>query len=229
MSSGSFNGPPNVVNGILYAAGSTEIAAVNATNGHILWQYTTDMTHVSPTVAPDGVYTTGNCEDDIWQVIRECSLSSWTSVFSEARLYRYNSVAPQSYDILNAQTSAVAGSFASATMPAFSDLYAVSIDSQNKVTVFDQFSGNALWTDSSVANLLIDPLLIDGVLVTADVFGMVYVRDANTGALLWSGAAGSQINPSYWAQGGLLPGMGVGDGWLLVPADHSIRAWKLVP
>ena len=168
--------------------------------------------------------------ETIWEIQNGCSGGfGWTSAYSAGRLYFLDFSTTRDYKVLDAQSATILHTYPSALMPAVNTALAAFVDNQSTVTMIDLLTGNTRWTDSSLPNLTIDPLLIDGVLITADGFGTVYAHDAGTGALLWSGAAGSQINQAYWTQLRPLPGMGVGDGWLIVPADHSIRAWKLVP
>jgi outer membrane protein assembly factor BamB len=237
---GEFDAPPNAVGGIVYAAGSFGISAVNAANGAPVWQLPVGtMAFDSPTVAADGVYTTSQCWDNkfdplsgviIWQISHGCSGgTAWTSVYSNGLLYKNNIDPAKTYSVLDAQTATNLLSYPSALLPAVNGGLGVFIDGQSVLRVVDLLTGNTRWTNSSISNLLVDPLLVDNMVIAATVFGDVYAFDSATGTLLWTGAAGAQIDPAGWNAERALPGMGIGNGWLIVPADHSLRAWKLVP
>jgi len=238
---GGFDAPPNAVAGIVYAAGSSGMVAVDATNGVLVWQWSFDtMAFDSPTVAADGVYATSQCWANkfdplsgvvIWQISNGCSGgTAWTSVYSNNRLYVSNLDPGRTYSVFDAQSATKLGtSYTSVVLPAVNGTLGVFIDRQGVLMAVDLMTGTTRWANPAMDNLIIDPLLVDNLVIAATVFGDVYAYDLATGAQLWTGAAGAQIIPAGTNAERALPGMGIGDGWLIVPADHSVRAWKLIP
>jgi hypothetical protein len=57
----------------------------------------------------------------------------------------------------------------------------------------------------------------------------VYVLDASSGTVVWSGSTGTPINGPDEQNANQLTGLGAGEGWLVVPAGNSVVAWKVVP
>ena len=235
-----FGGPPTVANGIVYAAGNTGLNAVDTATGTLLWQSPSGVTTpASPTVTDDAVYVAGQCAASkfdpltgllLWRIPNGCSGgSAWTAAYTDYRLFFPNFDAARTYRVVDTQSATRIGSYPSVVIPAVNTILAAVVDSQGTISVIDRQTGTTRWTNSSLGAITADPLLVDGMTVTANAAGDVYALDTLTGAVLWSDAAGAPIRAANWTAAGPVPGIGVGNGWLLVPADHSLHAWKLAP
>lgn len=240
LGASGFDGPPTVANGVVYAVGNTGVNAVDVATGTALWQSPSAFTRLaSVAVASDSVFVAGQCAasklDSVtgflrWQIPNGCSSgTAWTAAYTDYRLFFANFDSARTYRMVDTQSATRVKTYPSAVVPAVNTILAAFVDGQAAISVVDHATGTVRWTSSSFGAITADPLLADGMTITANASGDVYVLDTLTGAVLWTGAAGAPIRAANWTSAGPLPGIGVGDGWLLVPADHSLRAWKFVP
>jgi outer membrane protein assembly factor BamB len=240
LGANGFDGPPTVANGIVYAAGDTGLNAVDAATGTLLWQSPSSVSRLaSPTVSNDAVYVASQCAASkfdpltgllLWRIPNGCSGgSAWTAAYTDYRLFFANFDAAGTYRVVDTQSATRVGSYPSVVTPAVNTILAAVVDGHGTISVVDRQTGTTRWSNGSLGAITADPLLVDGMTVTANASGDVYALDTVTGSVLWSGAAGASIRAANWTSAGPVPGIGVGNGWLLVPADHSLRAWKLVP
>jgi len=72
-------------------------------------------------------------------------------------------------------------------------------------------------------------VIVDDTVVTASTSGTVYALSVSSGNVVWTGNAGTSIVGPDEQNANQLAGLGVGEGWLVVPAGSTLVAWKLVP
>jgi outer membrane protein assembly factor BamB len=92
-------------------------------------------------------------------------------------------------------------------------------------------TGSTLWTFNGDQNLVSAPLVIDNVVVMGSKLGAVYMLDTSNGNVLWTGQVAPDMGTADQYGGTVAPssGLGVGNGYLLVPAANTLTGWKMVP
>jgi outer membrane protein assembly factor BamB len=233
--------PPTAVNGVIYLGGLT---ALDEATGNVLWTTGTGSGKGAPTVSSDGVFVSVPCNvykfdplvgTPLWHYAGGCGGGGGvTAVYANGKLYTRDYASSPHDQIFDAESGAQLGSFGPSAIPAFSASagFFLSTDVQTNIstlTALDQTNGSSLWTFQGDGQLTTAPIVIDGVVVIASVSGNVYVLNASTGAVVWSGSAGTPINGPDEQNANQLTGLGAGEGWLVVPAGNSIVAWKIVP
>ena len=93
----------------------------------------------------------------------------------------------------------------------------------------DLNGGAPTWQFIGDGNIAMAPLLIDDYVFAASQSGKVYALGAQSGALAWTGEAGSTLFGTDEHDAAMLTGMAVGSGHLVVPAGNRITAWRMVP
>ena len=238
-----FNGTsvPTAVNGIVYVGGLT---AFDASNGHVLWTASTGTGKNSPTVSDDGVFISVPCNvykfdpivgTALWHYQTGCEGGGGvTAAYSNGKLYTRDYASSPRNQIFDAATGNQLGTFDADRMPSFSAQagFFLRTDIQTNLTTLtavDQTSSDTLWTFQGDGNLSLPPVIVDDTVVTASSSGTVYALSASSGNVLWTGNAGTSIVGSDEQNANQLAGLGVGEGWLVVPAGSTLVAWKLVP
>lgn len=232
---------PTAVNGVIYLGGLT---ALDEATGNVLWTMGTGGGKASPTVSNDGVFVSVPCNvfkldplvgTPLWRYSGGCEGGGGvTAVYANGKLYTRDYASSPHDQIFDAETGKVLGSFGPSAIPAFSTTsgFFLSTDIQTNMstlTAVDQSSGNSLWTFQGDGMLTTAPIFIDGVVVIGSTSGNVYVLDASSGTVVWSGSTGTPINGPDEQNANQLTGLGAGEGWLVVPAGNSVVAWKVVP
>jgi outer membrane protein assembly factor BamB len=224
--------PPTAVNGIVYLNGNAFTYAIDEQTGNTLWSAQVDGgTDGSPAVSADGVFVAFPCQAykfdplsgaALWHYSGPCDGGGGeTPVYANSLLYIQN-IGPQFNNnlIFNAQTGVQEGSFAASVIPAVSSNAAFYLNN-GTLTAFDLTTQTTSWTFQGDGQLTTAPIVIDGAVIIGSASGTVYALNSVTGAVLWSGTAGSTISSSPWT------GLGAGQGWLVVPAGNVLSAWKL--
>ena len=242
-----FSAPPTAVNGIVYVLSGTSTSdalyAVDESSGNVLW--TTYVTaQSSPTLSGDGVFvTSGGCQvhkvDPItgailWHYIGSCSTGGRrTPAFGNGKLYvREPFFAPPDTQpvgkIFDATSGTLVGSFSSTPIPAIGASTAFFLTG-GSLQAIDLASNQLLWDFSGDGQLVSAPVILNNqVAIVGSGSGNVYLLNAVDGAVLWSGSAGAAISaPDEGYVGQPLTGLGVGEGYLVVPAGNVLTAWKL--
>jgi outer membrane protein assembly factor BamB len=238
---------PTAVNGVVYVDSGSEVFAIDESTGAFLWRAAVDGGgNTAPTVSTDGVFVTYGCQAYKFDPLSGTTLWHYnsglchdgrgtTSVFANNQLYDRDVIGTQLEGAklpgrtLDAGTGTQIGTFDADRMPAFSD-HAGFFMSNGTLTAMDQASGTTLWTFAGDGQLTTAPLVVDSSVVVASSSGQVYALRSDTGAVVWSATAGSQIRYSeYDGTPTVLGGIAVGDGYLVVPAGNTVTAWHLVP
>jgi outer membrane protein assembly factor BamB len=234
---------PTAIGGVVYA-GAGSLYAVDAADGAIRWRSTVSGgDHSSPAVALDGVFVSRTCNvrkadlltgSEIWNGGGTCSGGGGrTAAYAADRLYVRDPYAGQlpvgaAYDALDGVRVGTFGTNESRMpIPAVGDdaMYLVSYGTLRR---FD-LAGTDGWTFTGDATLSSAPLLVDDAVVVGSGSGKVFMVDAATGVERWSGDAGAGIlGPDEHNVSSPLTGLGVGEGYLVVPAGSQVTAWKIV-
>jgi outer membrane protein assembly factor BamB len=82
------------------------------------------------------------------------------------------------------------------------------------------------WTFTASSDLSMAPLVANNHVYVASVGGLLYALSELTGAVTWSTDVGEKL-PSVEndSLSGPLPGIGIGGGALIVPANHHLLAY----
>jgi outer membrane protein assembly factor BamB/plastocyanin len=230
--------PPTAMGGRVFVSGSgiSSVAALDASNGDLLWHSSNGTADASPTVVSSGLYLTSQCAAWnslpatgalIWRVSSGCSSSSGNTVpVRDGRVYAYllQGLADGG-NILDAASGApIAASRSAIHIPAVAATRYFVVDQQRVLHGVDIATNEELWSFAGDGLLYTSPIVINDRVVIASSAGNVYAVDAATGIQQWAGTtgAGSAYAP-------LIDGITAGEGWLAVPAGNVLRAWKLVP
>ncbi|HEV2701504.1 MAG TPA: PQQ-binding-like beta-propeller repeat protein [Steroidobacteraceae bacterium] len=225
---------PTAVNGVIYLNGNGFTYAIDEQTGNTLWSAQVETGgDGSPAVSADGVFVAFPCQAykfdplsgaALWHYSGPCDGGGGeTPVYANGLLYIQNIVpllGASSNLIFNAQTGVQEGSFTASVVPAVSSNAAFYLN-KGTLTEFNLSAQTTLWTFQGDGQLTTAPIIIDGTVVIGSASGTVYALNAVTGAIVWSGRAGSTISSSPWT------GLGAGEGWLVVPAGNVLSAWKL--
>ncbi len=236
---------PMARGGLVYVAGYGLVSALDAVTGARVWT-ASDIAGgggSSPTWAPDGLFVSG-CNvtykfnpvsgAPLWQQGAACGgIGGPTIVYADGRVLarrRANTNTTNTTNtILDAATGNNIGSFQNSRIPAAANDRAYYLDNA-MLTAVDPGTGNTNWTFTGDGGLSSAPLVIDNVVAIGSTSGNVYLLDALNGALLWTGTAGAGLNNTNEVNTvGVVTGLGLGAGYLLVPADNTLTGWKMVP
>jgi outer membrane protein assembly factor BamB len=244
----SFSSVPVAVNGLVYvsgAGGGGTVYALSQADGAVVWSAQTTAAR-NLTVSRDGLFATSLCRvtkfnpltgEVLWYYSTGCSGGGeMMGVYADNRLYvrRLDPAGgPFSFDNTNAVFDATTGAKLSVlqtnVVPAIAAGRGFQLNGTT-LTAIDLGTGATLWSFTGDLNLVSAPLAIDNVVVIGSKLGAVYMLDRNTGNVLWSGqvAAGMGTADQY---GVVAPssGLGLGNGYLLVPAGNTLVGWKMVP
>jgi outer membrane protein assembly factor BamB len=241
---GFVNSSPVAAHGILYITSSGYVSAVEQAHGGLLWARMIDGGgRATPAVTADGVFVSGPCRvykldpftgAEMWKYSGPCSgAGGRTSAYADGKLYvrdNFNSFpvvnAPNA--IFDAATGSVIGTFAGRDIPApGSDrLYFL----QNGTLQASSFApGASGWSFAGDQGLVAPPIVVGDAVVTASTSGTVYMLDRATGSQLWTGQAAAGIEAWNENQNAPLATLGIGGGYLIVPAGRTLTGWKLTP
>lgn len=242
----SFSSAPTVFQGVIYTggAGSGGTAyAVSAATGNVLWTASVaNGSQSSPAVTTDGVYLSYSCPNVyklnpangalLWRYSTGCSGGGGkTPALYNGRLYvrDYN----PDY-IFDSQTGAMAGSFISKHVPAFSGNMGFFLNGPKYFGSFGTLEGrdvsnnNALvWSFAGDGFLQSSMLVVNDYVYVGSDKGKLYALAAATGQQLWSTNVGASI-PYVDEQNSSQPltGFAAGEGLLVIPTKTTLVAYE---
>lgn len=234
----SFTSPPTAVGGIVYVgaagAGGT-VYAVNGANGALLWTAPVQNgDNSSPAVTADGVYVSYTCDQTYkfdpvnglqrWHYAADCEGSGGeTPVYSSGLLYvRDPNVGAVTLD---AQYGTKVGTFSAGPPPAFAANTLVALNGAT-LSAVDLTSNASLWTFTGDGGLQTAPVIVNQTVFEGSASGVLYAVDLRSGALLWTSNAGAAIPPDAGPYSrDPPPGIGAGDGMVIVPAGSALVAY----
>jgi outer membrane protein assembly factor BamB len=236
------NAPPVAANGLLYLGMSGNVLAVEQTRGGLLWSARIDGAHSSPAVSADGVFVSTNCHAykfhpltgaKLWEYTGPCiGGDGRTPAYADGRLFvRDPAFMPFSpvnspNAIFNAATGVATGSFPSRELPALADGFAYTLQN-GTVSALNLSTGGTAWSFPGDQGLVSPPIVIDNAVAVGSSSGTVYLVDRTSGTQLWSGQAAKPLQALNEHQNGPMPTLGVGNGYLVVPAGNTLTGWKL--
>jgi outer membrane protein assembly factor BamB len=234
---GLYDAPPTAFGGKVYVSGAVSITAVSQASGQVLWTSPVfDGARSAPVVSSAGVFDSYNCFASygfnpatgakLWEnapVMPGCS-GAGTSVLYEGVLYARASL-KLAGRALDAATGAKIGDLYTTRTPAFHGGHGFFVDGE-VLTARSAPSLMDTWTFTASSDLSMAPLVANNHVYVASVGGLLYALSELTGAVTWSTDVGEKLpsieNDSLSEP---LPGLGIGGGALIVPANHHLLAY----
>jgi outer membrane protein assembly factor BamB len=230
-----FTSAPTASNGTVYVGGAENggtLYAVDEATGAVKWTAgVANGDNSSPAVGSAGVFVSYACEQTygfaldgspLWHYSTGCEGGGGrTPVLHGGDLYVRDAFgAPPA--IIDAATGALVGTFASTTAPAFDGGF-MATQSSGTVAGWDA-SGTRVW-QSSGSDYVTAPLIANGYVVVGRGNGTIDLLREQDGTVVWSGSAGSTINPVDEHDAVSLVGLTIGDGALAVPAGTRLSVF----
>jgi outer membrane protein assembly factor BamB len=231
--------PPVAVDGVVYVGKST---ALDQQSGTVRWQNFVFGQISSPAVMLDGLVLSFPCQvikldlvigSPIWTASGGCSGGGGkTAALGKDLVYaRDFTISGPGGSIFDLATGSPRGSFFAGVhtgpVPAVGD-GAIFLIEDGALVSRDPLALAANWTFSP-GSLVSAPLLIDGTVIVGSSAGTLYAVDATTGEQVWSASAGAPIAApdEFIPSGHPITGFGAGEGWLVVPAQSTLTAWRV--
>jgi outer membrane protein assembly factor BamB len=241
----SFSSAPTVFQGVVYTGGAGSggtVYAVSADTGNVIWTAgVANGDDSSPAVTSDGVYVSYSCPNVyklnpangavIWRYNPGCSGGGGkTTALYNGRLYArdYN----PDY-IFDSQTGAIAGSFISKSVPAFSANLGFFMNgpkyfgSYGVLEARDINTNLVTWTFAGDGFLQSSMLVVNDYVYVGSDRGKLYAVEAATGHQVWSTTAGTSI-PYVDEQNVSQPltGFAAGESILVIPTSTKLVAYE---
>jgi outer membrane protein assembly factor BamB len=235
----AFTSPPTAVNGVVFVGGAGSGGTLYATdenNGNVLWTASVENgDHSSPAVIPGSVFVSYACPQAysfdpstgqlLWHYSGPCAGGGGkTPVVHLGKVYvRDSFFTPTNGLILDANTGANVGSFASDRPPAFVDNLAVYLSS-GTLTGVDIPSGQVLWSFAGDSGLVSAPVIVNQTIYIGSSSGLLYALDLQ-GNTIWTTQVGASIAAPDEQNAFLTTGLGAGEGLLVVPAGGVLAVY----
>lgn len=235
-----FDSPPTALNGIVYTLGEgigATVYAVKVSDGTVLWtKLLSGGDHSSPVVTEEGVYFTFakarsyKLHPLTGEILWYYSLGlagggGRTPAYHQGRLYgRTYPESPAGY-VLDSISGSLIGRYSvywTDPIPAFWNdmrffLYRGTLEARNLNTDM------VAWSFSGDGGLCSAPLIVNGYVYICSA-SRVFALDPISGQLVWDAPGGSPAPDER--SGGLLTGMGAGEGILVVPSYDWVAAYE---
>ena len=253
--SNRFTNPPVAVNGVVYVLGNlatqagSYLFAIDEASGNTLWSASLSSVAnyapvgVSPAVVAGSVIVGLQC--DVAAFGQYSGVAQWAStsgqscvgygatpVLGNGQLYVNGSYGSnQLNQIYSLSTGAALGTYSATQIPAFSASTGFFLDASSGTSVLRAVSlssGATLWSATGNGALSFAPFVIDNMVIAVSGVGYVYAYDATTGALLASTTTG-WFTPLNTGSAVPQPGVGAGEGYLVIPGPNTLTAWRLSP
>jgi outer membrane protein assembly factor BamB len=231
-----FASPPVAYDGVVYVAGGASvggaIAAVSEADAAVRWGAgVLNGDSSSPAVDNSGAYVSYACQQDYrfslgghlaWHRNPFCDGGGGsTPVLHGGFVYARGFL--DTPLILSQASGAQAGTFSSATVPAFAGTSMFTLQNGRLIAV-GQSGSPQEWTFGN-GSLVTAPVINGGVVFVGSGNGVVYGVSASSGKRVWKGIAGLEIFPPV--DGGVSAGMAVAGGMLVVPAGPVLTAFSV--
>jgi outer membrane protein assembly factor BamB len=251
-----FLDPPVAANGVVYVVGATTLRsgsilyAVDESNGNTIWSVSVpgqtqfSFGGNSPLVLAGGVYIGMQC--DVASFGEYSGTAQWTTtgpgpgcngygatpVLGNGRLYVNASFGGNAQNqIYDPVTGAALGTYGATQMPAFTATTGFFLDASSGTPVLNAVSlssGATIWSATGNGGLSFPPFVIDNMVIAVSGAGYVYAYDTATGAQLGYGTTG-WFTPLNIGSAVPQPGVGAGEGYLVIPGPNTLTAWRLSP
>jgi outer membrane protein assembly factor BamB len=232
----AFSSAPTAFDGYVYADGAGSggtLYAVSEETGSVAWTApVANGDDSSPAVSASGVYVTYAGPQDyafspltgalLWHYGSDLEGGGGaTPVLADGYIFtRDNGDNP----ILSTSTGVAVGSINSGVAPAVGGGDAYSVSGGTLTAVGQSGLGTNAWTFSGDSQLDTAPLVVGNLVFEGSASGNVYAVDSSTGTSVWSANAGSDVSAPN-EDGGMLSGLGAGEGTLIVPAGSTLVAY----
>jgi len=228
----SFSSDPTAINGVVYTGGAGSggtLYAVREDTGAVQWTSSVaNGDDSSPAVAGNSVFVSYACPN-VYAFNKDSGALQWTNhpgcsggggatpVFANGRLYVRDNSSGYVFDAASGQTL---DSFTSSVAPAVASDLGYRLNG-GALEAFDAATGVTRWTYNGA--MLSTPPVVVGDTVYAGGGSKIYGLDRHSGAVVWSDDVGAALSP---ADPGPTPGLGAGDGLLVVPASGKVVAYE---
>jgi len=125
----------------------------------------------------------------------------------------------------DAPPGAVLGTISAGAAPAFNGSTGFFL-SGTTLEARDVVSGTVKWSFAGDGTLSSAPIIDNGYVYIGSTSGKLYAVDATTGANVWTGPLGAAVQPPTEQNLYPLPGLGAGDGFVVVPATTRIVVFQ---
>lgn len=228
----SFTSAPTVAHGIVYLSGAGSggtVFAVSAATGEVLWSADVEGgDSSSPAVTDAGVFVSYGCGVSYrfnpstghqdWKRSTDCHGGGGsTPVAHDGEVYVRDRSHP---GVLDAETGAFVRSLDASATPAFVGDIGIYLQGAT-LRGIDVATNSVLWSQAGDGGLDTAPLALGSEIAIGSSSGRLYVLDARTGAVDWSGQLGAPINGGdNWT------GLAASGGRLFVPASNTLAAYQ---
>ena len=242
----SFTSAPTYANGVVFVGGAGvggTVYAVGATDGVLRWTRDAGGNPDSPlAVSADRVYLSN--ADNTHAFAQPSGAPVWdsdegydtgpvggaTPVLSNGRVWLRDTgtLYPVS-TTLDAVTGALGPSFTAAYAPAFDGPTGYFV-TDGVLQARDIPTREVLWSFRGDSSLATPPLIANGHVYVGDELGTLWALDARTGAPVWSDDVGDALQG--FAESNYdrpVPGLGAGQGMVVVPAGKVVVAYAGAP
>jgi outer membrane protein assembly factor BamB len=232
------------------------VIALDARDGKVLWMQPNGTAGSNgPALSNEGVFTASTCRTSkfdlrtgrvIWINDRNCSGGQgFASVYANGWLFARDVDATFYHQIFDTRSGRQIGAYEGgnwgipqAPAPAVGRNRAVFLVGSppeccaygqgTRLRGVDLATGLTLWEFGGDGQMVLAPLVIDDVVVSASRTGKVYAVSLADGRLLWTGDTGQAIPDLDEFDMEYLPGIGAGAGMLVVSSQNRLTAWRIV-
>jgi outer membrane protein assembly factor BamB len=236
----AFTSPPTAVNGVVFVGGAGTggtLYAVDENNGNVMWTSSVENgDHSSPAVNDGRVFVSYACPQayafattsgqQLWHYSGPCEGGGGkTPVIHLGKVYVRDSFFDSTNGlVLNADTGARLGNFASDTPPAFTGNLGVYLQSET-LRGINISNGQVLWSFAGNGDLTSAPLIVNQTIYIGSSSGLLYGLDLQ-GHQSWSTQVGAAIPAPDEQNAFLTTGLGAGNGLLAVPAGSILAVYS---
>ena len=236
-----FSSAPTYRNGMVYVGGAGfggTVYGVAAADGTVVWTAPVmNGMDSSPAVSDTGVYVSYACLQtydfdpstgaQIWHHDPGCEGGGGrTPVLADSRVWARDGGSGSL--AFSAATGDVTDSFSAYPAPAF-DGHTGFFVNGTVLQARDTLTDGPLWSFSGDGQLSTAPLVVNGYVYMGSTSGQLWALDEATGAPVWSDNVGAPILSPDEYTGNNLPGFGVGQGLVVVPASTTLVVYASAP
>jgi outer membrane protein assembly factor BamB len=228
------------------SGGGSTVYAVNQADGAVVWSQGA-VSARNLTLSHDGLFAPSHCRvtkfnpltgEVLWRYALECSGGSAVmGVYANDRLFvRRTDPAGGLFNadftnaIFDTNTGAKLSALQTNVVPAVANGRAYYLTGTT-LSAVNPATGSTLWSFTGDQALVSAPLVIDNVVVIGSRNGVVYLLDTSNGSVLWTGQVAPDMGTADQYGGTAAPssGLGLGNGYLLVPAGNTLTGWRMIP
>lgn len=239
--------PPTAVDGVLYIGGGSAVYALRGSDGTDLWSWATEWGGSTAPAVSDGMLVVSYFGPQVYGLSTAGGRQRWhhsgryvggvgsTPAIHDGRVYVRSVSHEQAMPVLDLVSGEHVGEFDSWRPPAFdTDTGYFTFTSNRRMPehtcctlrAVDLDSGSIRWSFDLIGQGPGAPLVANGTVYIAAHSGDVYGLDRATGEVVFHENVGTNIStPGESGGPGPLTGLGIGGGYLVVPADNQVVAY----